>query len=45
MCSSDLMFSDSFAGIEPGSWPLFALMQLVGGACAVVLVRGLFGKE
>ena len=39
------MFSDSFAGIEPGSWPLFALMQLVGGACAVVLVRGLFGKE
>jgi len=39
------MFSDSFAGISPGSWPAFAVMQLVGGACAVVLVRGLFGRE
>ena len=36
------MFSDSFAGIAPGSWPMFALMQVVGGAAAVVLVRLLF---
>ncbi|MEY4366439.1 MAG: hypothetical protein RLZZ305_1783 [Actinomycetota bacterium] len=39
------MFSDSFAGISPGSWPAFAVMQLVGSACAVVLLRGLFGRE
>ena len=36
------MFSDSFAGIAPGSWPMFALMQVVGGAAAVVLVRLFF---
>ena len=31
------MFSDTFAGIEPGSVPMFLLMQLAGGALAVAL--------
>ena len=39
------MFSDSFAGISPSSWPMFAVMQVCGGACAVILVRSLFGRE
>jgi len=25
------MFSDSFAGIAPESWPMFAVMQIIGG--------------
>ena len=33
------MFSDTFAGIEPASVPMFVLMQLLGGALALVLVR------
>ncbi len=33
------MLSDSFAGISPGSVPMFLLMQLVGGAVALALVR------
>ena len=32
------MLSDTFAGIAPGSVPMFVLMQLVGGATALVLV-------
>jgi glycerol uptake facilitator-like aquaporin len=36
------MFSDTFAGIEPSSVPLFVLMQVVGGALALGLVRFLF---
>jgi glycerol uptake facilitator-like aquaporin len=36
------MFSDSFAGIAPSSVPMFILMQLVGGALALGLVRLLF---
>ena len=36
------MLSDTFAGIAPGSVPMFVLMQLLGGAAALVLVRGLF---
>jgi len=36
------MFSDSFAGIAPGSVAMFVLMQLVGGALGLVLVRLLF---
>ena len=39
------MFSDSFAGIEPSSWPMFALMELVGGAAALALCPVLFPKE
>jgi len=31
--------SDSFAGIAPGSAPMFILMQLVGAAIAFVLIR------
>ena len=34
--------SDTFAGIAPGSVPMFLLMQLVGGALALALVRLLF---
>ena len=33
------MFSDTFAGIAPASVPMFVLMQLVGGALGLVLVR------
>ena len=33
------MFSDTFAGIAPASVPMFVLMQLVGGALALTLVR------
>jgi glycerol uptake facilitator-like aquaporin len=36
------MFSDTFAGISPGSVPGFVLMQLVGGGLAVALVAFLF---
>jgi glycerol uptake facilitator-like aquaporin len=36
------MFSDSFAGIAPGSVALFVLMQLVGGGLGLALVRLLF---
>ena len=38
------MFSDSFAGISPGSTPMFMVMQLVGGAVALGLVLLLFGR-
>ncbi|WP_082563928.1 MULTISPECIES: aquaporin [unclassified Nocardioides] len=33
------MFSDTFAGIAPADVPMFVLMQLVGGALALGLVR------
>lgn len=33
------MFSDTFAGIAPGSVPCFLAAQVVGGALAVALVR------
>ena len=36
------MLSDSFAGIRPGSVPMFVLMQLLGGAIAYALVRALY---
>jgi arsenate reductase (thioredoxin) len=36
------MFSDTFAGIAPASVSLFVLMQLLGGAVAVGLVRMLY---
>jgi glycerol uptake facilitator-like aquaporin len=36
------MFSDTFAGIDPSSVPLFVLMQVVGGVLALGLVRLLF---
>jgi glycerol uptake facilitator-like aquaporin len=36
------MFSDTFAGIAPASVPGFVAAQLVGGACAIVLLRALY---
>lgn len=39
------MFSNSFAGIAPESWPMFALMQGIGGAIGYVFLRYLFGGE
>jgi glycerol uptake facilitator-like aquaporin len=36
------MFSDTFAGIAPASVPMFVLMQLVGAALALGLVRVLY---
>lgn len=36
------MFSNSFAGIAPESWPMFALMQVVGGIVGYFLIRVLF---
>jgi len=34
--------SDTFAGIDPSSVPMFVLMQLVGGAVGVAVVRLLY---
>ena len=36
--------SDSFAGIAPSSAPMFLVMQLLGAAIAVVLVRTLYPR-
>jgi arsenate reductase len=36
------MLSNTFAGIAPTSVPMFILMQLVGGAAAVVAVHTLY---
>ena len=36
------MFSDTFAGIAPADVPMFVLMQLLGGAVALGLVRFLY---
>ena len=36
------MFSDTFAGIAPASDPGFVAAQLVGGLCAIVLIRALY---
>ncbi len=36
------MFSNTFAGIAPASVPGYVAAQLVGGACAIVLVRVLY---
>jgi glycerol uptake facilitator-like aquaporin len=36
------IFSNTFAGIAPASVPGFILAQLLGGACAMVLVRVLY---
>jgi glycerol uptake facilitator-like aquaporin len=38
------MLSDSFAGIEPASAPMFIVMQLVGAAVAVPLIRFLYPR-
>jgi arsenate reductase (thioredoxin) len=36
------MFSDTFAGIAPGSVPPFVVMQLIGGGLACLVVRVLY---
>ena len=36
------IFSDTFAGIAPASVPGFVVAQLVGGACAILIVRALY---
>ena len=36
------MFSNTFAGIAPASVPGYIVAQLVGGACAIVVVRALY---
>lgn len=36
------MFSNTFAGIEPASAPMFVVMQVVGGVIALGLIRLLF---
>jgi glycerol uptake facilitator-like aquaporin len=36
------MFSDTFAGIAPASVPTFILAQLVGSACAILVLRVLY---
>ncbi len=36
------MFSDTFAGIAPASVPTFVLAQLLGGACAIGVIRALY---
>lgn len=38
-------FSDTFAGIQPASAPLFIVMQLVGAALAIGLVWFLVGRQ
>ena len=39
------MLSDTFAGIEPSSAPMFILMQVVGLGLAVLVIRFLFPKS
>jgi glycerol uptake facilitator-like aquaporin len=36
------IFSNTFAGIDPASVPAFVLAQLVGGACALLVIRALY---
>ncbi|WP_157156699.1 MIP/aquaporin family protein [Diaminobutyricimonas sp. LJ205] len=39
------IFSDTFAGIDPGSAPGFIAAQLVGGALGFLVVRALYGTS
>ena len=39
------MFSNSFAGIAPESWPMFALMQCIGAGVGYLIIRALFTGE
>jgi glycerol uptake facilitator-like aquaporin len=36
------MLSDTFAGIAPASVPMFVLMQLIGGALGLALIKFLY---
>jgi glycerol uptake facilitator-like aquaporin len=35
-------FSNTFAGIAPASMPSYVVAQLLGGACALILIRALY---
>ena len=37
--------SNTFAGIAPGSVPMFVLMQLIGAMLAVVIIKFIFGES
>ncbi len=39
------MFSDTFAGIEPSSAPMFIVMQVVGLVAAVLLIRFVYPQD
>jgi len=39
------MFSNSFAGIAPESWPMFTLMQIIGGVVGFLVIHFLFVGE
>ena len=39
------MFSHSFAGIAPQSWPMFALMQVIGGLVGFAFIKTLWPKK
>lgn len=39
------MFSDSFAGIAPGSWPMFAVMEVVGAVIGTALIVALWPRS
>jgi glycerol uptake facilitator-like aquaporin len=39
------MFSNSFAGIAPQSWPMFALMQVIGGLVGFAFIKTLWPKK
>ena len=39
------MFSDTFAGIEPSSAPMFIVMQIVGLVAAVLLIRFVYPQD
>jgi glycerol uptake facilitator-like aquaporin len=39
------MFSDSFAGIAPQSWPMFALMQVIGGLVGFAFIKTLWPEK
>lgn len=38
------MFSDSFAGVAPASWAMFAVMQVLGGVVALVVLPAMFPR-
>ncbi len=39
------MFSDTFAGIEPSSAPMFIVMQIIGLVAAVLLIRFVYPQD
>jgi glycerol uptake facilitator-like aquaporin len=38
------MFTDTFAGMQPASVPMFLLAQAVGGAAGYALSRAIYGR-